>query len=254
MTNVFEQLGINLPYSAEMYSNSNGNKKKNLNKNTFQQSTGPSDPTYENGGGKPLASSLKPSAPFERIPGKTGEPITESKYGRRLNWQNDKIIEMHLQIAHVRQGTRYSRVKAYISIKTEDDARYMIFMRSSLTTAVDETFRSIKKDGDKVLEAEASEIYSNHYNDGLFLGRVKYKRTKGSKMHDYHRKNLPLSLLSLWAEDADTFHAKFYLLDRDYDFVLSKEEISDKQKHFYSLQGTWTDDEVGLSIQEAFGG
>lgn len=249
-TNKTIDLGTEITFhdSAEMYSNSNENKKKkeNLNKNTFQQSNA-------NVRGQAPALIPSPSASsVEEIPGNHVVGSTEPKYGRRLNHQTDLITEMHLQIGHVKHGDRYARVKAYISIKTESDSRYMIFMRSAMTTALDETFRSIKKDGCKVLESEAGNLYSDHKDDDLFLGRVKYKPTKGSKIKEYHRKNLPLSLMSLWVED-NVFHASFYLLDRYYEFVLN-EPITEKQKQFYCAQGTWYLDEPTLSIEEAFGG
>lgn len=244
--------------SAEMYSvsiNKNKNKNKKLNKNTFQQSTDPTGPTNENVRGQAPRTSSPPSAPsvreYQGIPKDQDDKIATQKYGRRINLQNDKIIEMHLQFSHIKQGSRYCRIKAYISIKTESDSRYMIFMRSALTTAVDETFRSIRNDCDKVLESEASKIYSDYYNQGLCMGRVKYKPVKGNTIKDYHRKNLPLSLLSAWISDGH-WHAKFYFLDRDYEFILD-EEITDKQKPFYSAQGTWSIETSALSITEAFG-
>ena len=243
--------------SAEMYSNSNGNKKRKLNKNTFQQSTGLADPAFVNVGAKAPFLTPRPAEPgveTTRDTGETKEIVSmEPRYGRRLNWQQDKIVEMHLQISHIKEGNRYSRVKAYISIKTENDPRYMIFMRSKLTTATDETFRSIRKDCDKVLESEAKEIYSNHYKDDLFMGRVKYKPTKGTKVLKHHRVNLPLSLLSMWVENGE-IRAKFYLLDRDYDFVLTTDDMSKSQTQYYSAQGVWSDNETTLSIEEAFGG
>lgn len=237
--------------SAEMYSVSlNKNKKEKLNKNTFQQST--NENVRGQAPGFPFTSPTG-SGGEENLEGDYGLGSAEPKYGRRLNYQNDKIIEMHLQFGHVKQGTRYSRVKAYISIKTESDNRYMIFMRSALTSALDETFRSIRKDCDKVLESEASNIYVEHHNKGLFMGRVKYKPAKGNKILKHHRKNLPLSLLSAWIQDG-YWHCEFYLLDRSYTFILN-EQISNKQKPHYSAQGTWCDDDnPTLSIQEAFGG
>ena len=238
--------------SAEMYSNSNKNKKENKKENTFQQSNA-------NVRGQAPTSFASPAqAPLVKkdqgIPEVREKDVgsTEKKYGRRLNHQNDLITEMHLQIGHVKQGDRHARVKAYISIKTDSDARYMIFMRSALTTALDETFRSIKKDCCKVLESEADNLYNDHKDEALFLGRVKYKPTKGSKIQDYHRKNLPLSLLSLWIQDG-VFHASFYLLDQHYEFVLD-EPITSKQQQFYCAQGTWHLEESAMSIDDAFGG
>jgi hypothetical protein len=240
---------------AEMYSvssNKKEKKKENLNKNTFQQSSvnvRGQAPAFSSGAAHP---GVKQRQEIPGIPGDQKVGITEQKYGRKFSHQNDRIIEMHLQFSHVKEGNRHSRVKAYLSLKTESDSRYMIFMRSALTSAVDETFRSIRNDCDKVLESEASEVYSNHYYQGLFMGRVKYKPVKGNKIEKHHRENLPLTLLSAWIEDG-YWHAKFYFLDRDYEFILD-EEISAKQKPFYSAQGTWSDEASTLTIEEAFGG
>lgn len=227
--------------SAEMYSNSNMNKKKkgNLNKNTFQQSS-------VNVRGQAPAFPSQAQAPECR----EVQEIPENRYGRRFSFQNDKITEMHIQLGHPRIGTRTKRMKAYISIKTESDRRYMIFMRSALTSAIDETYRSIQKDCDKVLESEADIVYKQHHNDNLYMGRVKYKPTKGQPIQKHHRKNLPVSLLSVYTIDKMQY-AEFYFLDQTYTFILD-EQISEKQKPYYSAQGTWYLDEGTLSISEAF--
>lgn len=236
--------------SAEMYSNSNCNKKKNKNKkeNTFQQSS------VNVRGQAPTLSSSPSASSVEELPGVPGNHVvgsTEERYGRRLNWQNDKIVEMRLQIGNVRIGDRYKRAGAYISIKTDTDKRYMIFMKASLTTALDETFRSIRKDNDKVLETVAMDMASEFHNKNLFLGRVRYKVTKGQKIQKHHRSNLPLALLAMYIEDGE-FKARFHLLGEDYDFVLS-DDLSVGQKKFYEYEGLWQLDEGPMSINEAFG-
>jgi hypothetical protein len=236
--------------SAEMYSNSvcNKNKNKNMNKNMFQQSTESSlalTPANENRRAPEAQFSLKPSAVSEREP--------ENQYGRRLNWQKDKIIEMRLQIGNFKIGRRYQRARAYISIKTELDKRYMIFMRSNLTTAIDETFRSIKKSDDKVLETVAKDIYNEFGTDALFMGRIRYKVVRGQKISKYHRCNLPLALLAMYTDDNNIQRARFHLLGDNYDFILDN-EISEKQKEFYNFEGTWEDNSITLTIDEAFGG
>jgi hypothetical protein len=238
--------------SAEMYSNSNYELKKNKNKkeNTFQQSS------VNVRGQAPIFSASPAQAPEmkedQEIPGDLTVAITEQKYGRRLNWQHDKIIEMRLQIGNVRIGERYKRASAYISIKTETDKRYMIFMKSSMTTAIDETFRSIKKDNDKVLQSVAEEFYTDYNNQQLFLGRVKYKITRGQKIQKHHRCNLPCALIGMWVEDGK-FKARFHLLGDDYDFDLT-DDLTPGQKKFYEYEGLWQDDEGILSMNEAFGG
>lgn len=235
---------------AEMYSYSNTNKKKNrnMNKNTFQQSTGPSDPTNENVLGQAPTSFFSPSAPsLKEIPERPGN----QRYGRRINWQHDKIVSMHLQLSHIKVGDRYSRCKAYISIKTEDDPRYMIFMRSDLTTANYETLKSITKDNDKVLKTVFEDEFKKH-NDDIFTGRVRYKVVKGQKIEKHHRTNLPLALLTVYAEDG-MFKARFHLLGEDYDFDLDV-DLSPSQEKFYSKQGFWEDNSGTLTMEEAFGG
>ena len=235
-------------FSAEMYSNSNENKKKNRNKNRFQQSTDPSDPTNENRWGQAPSTSYPPSAPSEKE--YQGIPETEKRFGRRLNWQNDKIVSMHLQLSHIKMGDRYNRCKAYISIKTEDDPRYMIFMRSDLTTANDETMRGIKRDDDKVLQSMLTDIL-DEATDDIFTGRVRYKVVKGQKIQKHHRKNLPTALLTVYAGD-NCLNATLHLLGEEYHFVLN-EELTKEQEKFYQCQGVW-EDAGTLSMEDAFGG
>ena len=241
-TNTYNDLGT--PISAEMYSNSIMNKKEKKNKkeNTFQQSSG---------NVSAQAPTSFPTPAEQRVRDTEGPGKPDSRYGRRLNYQHDKIVEICMQVGNVRIGDRYNRASAYLSIRTETDVRYMIFMRSSLTTAHDETLRSIRKDNDKVLMTCAEDAISEHYKQKLWLGRVKYKPIN-KFVKPEHRKNLPLSLLSMWIED-DQYHAKFYFLGDEFEFILD-EELSAGQKKFYELQGTWRLDEGTMSFQDAFGG
>jgi len=237
---------------AEMYSNSilNRNKKKNKKENTFQQSS------VNVRGQAPIISASPAQAPLlkedQEIPEDRGSPITEPKYGRKLNWQNDNIVDIRLQIGNFKQGNRYHRASAYLSIKTEDDKRYMIFMRSQITTAFDETFRGIKKDGDDILYSVAEELYVDHRNDNLFMGRVMYKITKGQKIQKHHRERLPQTLIAIWEED-NRFFARFNLVGTDYHFELT-DDLSPGQKQFYALEGVWTSEGNTMSMEEAFGG
>jgi len=235
---------------AEIYSYSKQKENRNKKKNTFQQSS------VNVRGQAPSFPATPAQAPLvkedQEIPGDLTVGITEPKYGRRINWQNDKIIEIRLQIGNVKIGSRYKRATAYMSIKTETDKRYMIFMKSSMTTACDETFRSIKRDGDKVTQSVAEEFYSDHYDQHLFMGRVKYKVTKGQKIQKHHRTNLPSTLISMWIED-DTYYARFHLLGDDYDFILS-DDLSSGQKQYYELEGLWQLYEDPMTMEEAFGG
>lgn len=217
----------------------NQKKNKNKNKNTFQQSTG------EN---------VLAQAPgfIPQKPAALQVEEVESKYGRRLNWQNDKIVDMRIQFGSFKIGTRYQRCKAYISIKTEDDNRYMIFMRSSLTTAYDETLRSIKKDYDNILYDMTKNLIIEHSDNLLFTGRVKYKVVKGQKISKYHRANLPRTLLIMYTNDTDEHIAELHLIDRVYKFNLQS-VTNEKQQQYYSFEGHWEDTPT-LSFDEAFNG
>lgn len=258
MTNIEQLLGFPISSSAEMYSNSNKNKKGNKNKkeNTFQQSTGPSDPTDVNVWGQAPGSFQPPSAPSlkedQEIPKDQSSP-NQGRYGRRLNWREDKIVQIHLQIGLIEVGTRYNRAPAYLSIKTESDIRYMIFMRSKLTTANDETMRRIIEENDKPLQTVLQDVLNEHQQNGVFTGRVKYKPTKGQKIQEHHRKNLPQTLLSVFAGDDGYFHAQLYMLGDYYDFVLD-EPLTSKQEKIYQAQGSWELEEGTMSLDEAFGG
>lgn len=247
-------LGTEVNTSAEMYSNSHYKKKENKNKNTFQQSTDPLGPTSENVRGQaPLLSSPRPSASISErdLERNNGLGSEEPKFGRKLNWQNDKIVEIRLQIGNVRIGKRYSRVTASISIRTETDTRYMIFMRSSMTTAKDETFRSIRQDNDKVLLTVATDMVEQLPNENLFLGRIKYKIKKGQKMQKHHRQNLPCALLAMYILDGE-LKARLHLLDEEYDFDLY-DDLTENQKKYYEQEGVWELNPGTMSIEEAYG-
>ena len=230
--------------SAKMYSNSHCKKKENKKENTFQQSTDPMGPTNENVRGQ--APSLPPGASHPLV-----REDQEKKYGRRLNWQNDLITEIRLQIGNVRIGTRHKRAGAYISIKTDTDTRYMIFMKASLTTALDEIYRGIKRDNDKVLQTITDDMVNEFPKENLFLGRIRYKVTKGQKIQKYHRQNLPLTMLAMYIENGE-FKARLYLVDEEYDFVLS-DDLTPTQKKFYEYEGLWERDPGTMSINDAFG-
>ncbi len=238
-------LGTEINTSAEMYSYSNVKEKEKEKKNTFQQSN-------ENVRGRAPSFPPAPSEPLVKEDQEVLGGVIEKKYGRRLNWQEDLITEIRLQIGSVRIGNRYKRATGYLSIKTDSDTRYMIFMGSKMTTAIDETFRQIKKDNDKVLESIATVMVNEFPKDNLFLGRVKYTVKKGQKIQKHHRENLPVTLLAMYIEDGQ-FKARLHLLDEEYDFVLS-DDLSTSQEKFYEYEGVWQRYSGTMSIEDAFGG
>jgi len=218
--------------SAEMYSVSNEMKlNKEMKKKTFQQST-PSPTTdfvnVEVAAPLPVAS----QAP-------SGPGVREIRYGRPIT-KNDLIVDMTCCLAKIRTGARYQRVNAYFSIKTEHDIRYMIFLRSSLTTAHDEILRSIDKSNNKPLRSVA-EDYINEHPGSLLLGRIRYKPIN-KYVTEQHRANHKHGLFALWPE-GNTFYGELYLNGEYYPFEFNDDLTPEQVKAQYSLMAQYTLDE-----------
>lgn len=223
---------------AEMYSVSNKMKlNKEMKKKTFQQSTQSETSNSVNvdaAAPHPIASQA-PSAPVVR----EKQEQREIRYGRQIT-KNDLIVDMTCNLAKIRTGTRYQRLNAYFSIKTEHDTRYMIFLRSSLTTAHDEILRSIDKSNNKSLRTIAEDFIHEH-PDNLLLGRVRYKPTN-KFVTEQHRKNHKHALFALWVTD-NFFNGMLYLNNEYYPFEFTDDLTPDQIKAQYSLIAQYTLDE-----------
>lgn len=232
MTNVFEQLGINLPNSAEMYTNTIKEGVREGISNSIHFSKAGVNVSEAS----PHTSASQPSAPFERSPGKTGKNQPLESRDRKLS-TNDYYIEIRLSMGNVREGSRTSRMSCYIAIKSDTDRKYSIFLRSSLTTSLDETLRSIKKSDNKPLQTIAEDFIEEHKDSGIvMLGRIRYNPRKGL-INEMHRKNLKHGLLGIHSIGEQLF-ATLFLLGEEYEFELSS-ELSEKQKQFYETTGLW---------------
>lgn len=220
--------------SAEMYSVSNKMKlNKEMKKNTFQQST---QPEVDISGNVEMAS---PSPLPSAAPSEPGVREKRSYYGRELG-RNDLVVEINCHLAKPRVGPRHQRMNSYFSIKTEHDIRYMIFLRSSLTTAHDEVLRSIDKANNKPLRTIAEDYITQHPND-LLLGRIRYKPTN-KYVTKQHRTNLKYGLFALWLED-NTFYGQLYLNGEYYDFEFNDDLTPAQINAQYSLTALWQLDE-----------
>lgn len=218
--------------SAEMYPVSNKLKlNKELKKNTFQQSTQSLTSDYVNVD-RPSADPIASQAP-------SGPGVRENRFGRPIT-KNDLIVDMNCCLAKVRTGSRYQRVTAYFSIKTEHDIRYMIFLRSSLTTAHDEIFRSIDKSNNKPLRTIA-EDYVHAHPGNLLLGRIRYKPTN-KYVTEQHRANHKHGLFALWCE-GDTFYGELYLNGEYYPLEFHDDLTPEQIKAQYSLTAQYVLDE-----------
>lgn len=220
--------------SAEMYTVSNEMKmNKEMKKKTFQQSTQSLTSDYVN---------VEVASPLPLPTAAPSEPEVREKkifYGRELV-KNDLIVEINCNLAKARIGNRYQRINAYFSIKTEHDIRYMIFLRSSLTTAHDEILRSIKKTNNRSLQTIAEDYIMQHPTD-LLLGRIRYKPVN-KYVTKQHRTNHKHGLFAIWLIN-DTFHGQLYLNGDNYNFEFNDDLSPAQIKAQYSLTSLWELDE-----------
>jgi hypothetical protein len=232
MTNVFEQLGIYLPEPAEMYTNTIKEGVREGIRDRVHFSKADAN-VWE---ATPPSSASQPSAPFEEIPKKSGKNQPLASRDRKLS-TNDYYTEIRLSMGNLREGTRTSRISTYISIKSDVDRKYSIFLRSSLTSSLDETLRSIKKTDNKPLQTIAEDFIEEHKDcDIIMLGRIRYNPRKGL-INEMHRKNLKHALLGLYSINGQLY-ATLFLLGEEYQFELSN-ELSPKQQQFYETTGLW---------------
>lgn len=219
--------------SAEMYSVSDKQKLKQKKKqNTFQQSTPSLTANYVN------VDVASPRQVASQTPSGLGVREIERHYGREIT-KNDLIVDMTCCLAKVRSGNRYHRMNAYFSIKTDTDIRYMIFLRSSLTTAKDEILRSIDNTNNKSLRSIAEDYIYKYKN--VFLGRIRYKPTNNF-VTVQHRKNLKHGLFAVYTID-DTFYGELYLNGEYYQFTFNNDLTPSQQKAKYVLTAQYLLDE-----------
>ena len=237
---------------AEMYYNYNSDSYSgscSSSDSTFQQSTEPKAPTGENvyAPSAPISSSGASHPGMKKQPkntGKSGEP--RKNIPRKISTEHlyTKII---MSVNDVRIGKRTTRMTAYLSLKEENDKKLSIFLRSSLTTSIDETFRLIRKQDNKALETVAQDMVDAcSKNAKLLLGRIKYNPRR-FKTEDEHRHNLKYGLLAVY-DYGDRKEALLYLLDEYYPILLT-DDTTQKQSMF-DYTGSYTLDETEFEGNE----
>lgn len=233
MTNV-----INI---AEVYSNTNNlYLNKNKNKNTFQQQ-------HAN-----VPCAPRPDLASQDASRRGGEKTEEEKDKEqeceavpvssiRFMTSNDYITDIRLNTNRIRSGARHERMTAYMSIKADTDKKFSIFIRSSLTTSLDETYRSIRASSNSQYLLDCADDFKHTFADAdiMMLGRLRYT-PKGGFVTDDHRRALRTGIMGFCMLNGKPI-ARLYLFNEVYDFELQN-ELSVKQQRYYDLEGIWARD------------
>jgi hypothetical protein len=217
---------------AEVYYNSNScSGSYSYSDSTLQQSTGPSDPTYESvTAPEALISSKSPGVEETKKSGDTGKKSSQPKNIPRKLSLEDYYDKINISVNEIRRGKRTDRMTAYISIKDENDKKFSIYLRSSLTTSNDETFRSLRKSNNQVLTDNLMEMGSSCPKDAKFFsGRLRYNPRRW-KIEDAHKTNLKNAIIGIY-DYGSSMTAVLYLFDEPYVIQLT-DDLTTKQTMF----------------------
>lgn len=229
-------LGTEVTLSSVGNMNMNINMKRKRNMNTFQQANACSQPLALNEN-VCLASPdglASPGASHLSVRGLKGMGLRENIIEEKKLSRNSIYEEIHFQMNKIRVGTRYSRAKVYISLKTFEDMTFSVTLSGSVTTAVYETISmaNLKKEYNIVTLIET--LKEKHKN-GLMVGRLKYKPRNGYKT-ELHRNIIPHVLIAVYPEH-EHFGSTLYILGTEYCFEIN--EVQGLQKNFYDVVGIY---------------
>ena len=226
----------------EMYSNSNMKKKKK--KNTFRSI----EPSEENvGAPEALTLPESPSAPGAEAPEVSLLDTTlERKRGNGSGFKklshNDYYTEIYVQVAKFRNEGKIKRINAYVSLKTDTDQTFSVFLAGSGTTSMYELQRGA---GDNKTILDTINLMRQEV-PGCMIARLRYKARRGHATKD--TRNLLKSAILAIEELNGDFVAHLWLMNELYSFPLCS-EMSEKQKQYYIASGShiecrnMTDDE-----------
>ena len=224
---------------AEMYYNTSSSGSCSYSDSTLQQSTGPSDPTNE--------SVVAPSAPIS-FPGASHPGVKKDQRDTGSPRKNiprkvsldDYYVQVNMSINEIRRAKRTDRMNCYISLRDENDKKFTIFLRSSLTTSNDETFRSLRKTNNTILEDALVEIGSNCPKDAkFFTGRLRYNPRR-FKIEDEHKTNLKSAVIGIY-DYGDRMTAVLFLLNEFYVIELT-DDLTTKQQGTFDYTGSYQRD------------
>jgi hypothetical protein len=157
---------------------------------------------------------------------------------------NDKYVEINVQVTNFRGEGRFKRINVYVSLKTDTDSTYSVFLSGSGTTAKAELKRGAK-DVQSVIDVITA--FQNQIPEGM-IARLHYKAPKGF-VTDFHRGLLKSVMLCIDEQEGD-FVAYLYLLGEYIEIPLNIPLTSSQKKH-YIAAGLWTDT-YNLTDEEEF--
>ncbi len=226
--------------SDEMYYNNvNVNKKGKGKGNTLHHKV--IDNVLE---ASPLSSPLeRPSAVAEATRVSLLETTLErkgvigsgTKKGFKRLSTNDKYVEINIQVNNFRGEGRFKRINVYVSLKTDKDATYSVFLSGSGTTAKAELTRGAKQN-QSILEV--IEAFQQGVPGGM-IARLHYKAPKGF-VTDFHRGLLKSTMLCIEELEGD-FIAHLYLMGEYLDSIPLNMPLTPSQKNHYIAAGIWAD-------------
>jgi hypothetical protein len=163
-----------------------------------------------------------------------GEIGSGPKKGFKRISVNDKYVEINVQVTNYRNEGRFKRINCYVSLKTDTDQKYSIFLSGAGTTAKAELTRGAKEN-QSVLDVIST--FQSEIPTGM-IARLHYKAPKGF-VTDFHRGLLKSAMLCIDEAEGD-FIAYLYLLGEYYNIPLNT-PLSTPQKKHYIASGIWQD-------------
>jgi hypothetical protein len=224
---------------SEMYYNTSSSGSCSSSDSTLQQSTGPSDPAYES----VIAPTALISSSGASHPGvkedqrNTGSP--RKNIPRKVSLE-DYYVQINMSVNEIRRAKKTDRMNCYLSLRDDNDKKFTIFLRSSLTSSNDETYRSLRKTDNQALIEALMEIESNCPKDAKFFsGRLRYNPRR-FKIEDEHKTNLKSAVIGIY-DHGDRMTAVLFLLNEFYIVQLS-DDLTTKQQGTFDLTGSFQRD------------
>jgi hypothetical protein len=217
-------LGTEINTSAEMYYNTSSSCSYSYSDSTLQQSNAsvpaPTAPSFPTGASHPGVKKDQ-EKPKKNIP-------------RKISLE-DYYTQIRASVNEIKRGKRTDRMTAYLSIKEDNDKKYSIFLRSSLTTATDETYRSLRKKDNRPLIEALMEIQSNCPKDAKFFsGRLRYNPRR-FKIEDDHKYNLNTAVMGVY--DFGTRMTLVLFMLNEYYVIGLDDDLTTKQEGTFDFTG-----------------
>lgn len=220
--------------SAEMYYNYSNSGSYSYSDSTFQQSNA------NVGAPEALFSSSGLSGPDVRDTKENQKTKEVRKNIPRKISREDYYVQINVSVNEIRRGKRTDRINCYISLRDENDKKFSIYLRSNLTSSIDETFRSIRKTDNRTLEQALLEMGSNcPKGSKFFAGRVKYNPRKW-KIEDEHKTNIPSALVGIYDNGTD-MTCVLFMFD-DYKVIELSDDLTTKQQGIFDFTGCLMED------------